>query len=167
MFTGVASGPPLSGLTGLSEGLGTDTTDGIWLYAKVTGSPIIYPSGIYGNPNVRGRTATHEIGHWLGLKHIWGDGACATDYCNDTPPAASNNIGVPTYPHNVGTCTSPSNSLDGEMFMNFMDYTLDPYKYMFTTDQVVRMQTALLNSPNRILLGTHNICSSTNTLCKL
>ena len=164
MFTGVASGPPLSGLTGLSGGIGTDTTDGIWLYAKVTGSPIIYPSGIYGNPNVRGRTATHEIGHWLGLKHIWGDAACATDYCNDTPPAASDNIGIPTYPHNIGTCSSPSNSPDGEMFMNFMDYTLDPYKYMFTTDQVTRMQTAILNSPFRNQLGTHGLCSAPLTI---
>nr|MBK9652167.1 hypothetical protein [Bacteroidota bacterium] len=42
-----------------------------------------------------GRTVTHEIGHWLGLRHIWGDGNCADDYCNDTPPATASNSGLP------------------------------------------------------------------------
>jgi hypothetical protein len=44
--------------------------------------------------------------------------------------------------------------------MNFMDYPWDPYKYMFTTDQATRMQTAMLNSPYRNQLGTHGLCSS-------
>ena len=109
---------------------------------------------------VEGRTLTHEVGHYLGLRHIWGDGACATDYCDDTPPAAAQNTGAPSsYPLNVGTCISPTNSPDGEMFMNFMDYPWDPYKYMFTTDQTIRMQTAMMNSPFRNQLGNHNLCS--------
>jgi hypothetical protein len=45
------------------------------------------------------------------------------------------------------------------MFMNFMDYPWDPYKYMFTTDQATRMQTAMLNSPFRNQLGTHGLCA--------
>jgi hypothetical protein len=139
----------------------TDTTDGIWCFAKVIGSNNLFPSGIYGSPLVEGRTLTHEVGHYLGLRHIWGDGACATDYCDDTPPAAAQNIGsTSSYPLNVGTCSSPTNSPDGEMFMNFMDYPRDPYKYMFTTDQTTRMQTAMLNSPYRNQLGTHGLCSA-------
>lgn len=158
-YTGVSSVPPLSGLMGVPNN-STVSTDGIWCFAKVIGSNNLFPSGIYGSPLVEGRTLTHEVGHYLGLRHIWGDGACATDYCDDTPPAAAQNIGsTSSYPLNVGTCSSPTNSPDGEMFMNFMDYPWDPYKYMFTTDQTIRMQTAMINSPFRNQLGTHNLCS--------
>lgn len=159
-YTGVATYPPLSGLTGLL-GAGTDSTDGIWCFAKVIGSNNLFPSGIYGSPMVEGRTLTHEVGHYLGLRHISGDAACATDYCNDTPPAAAQNIGSPSYPLNVGSCSSPTNAPEGEMFMNFMDYPWDPYKYMYTTDQATRMQNAMLNSPYRNQLGTHGLCSAT------
>lgn len=158
-YLGVATYPPLSGLTGL-VGAGTDLTDGIWCYTKAIGSNNLYPSGIYGSPMVEGRTLTHEVGHYLGLRHIWGDGACVTDYCDDTPPAAAENVGSPSYPLNVGSCSSPTNAPEGEMFMNFMDYPWDPYKYMFTTDQATRMQTAMLNSPYRNQLGTHGLCSA-------
>ena len=158
-YTGVSSVPPLSGLMGVPNN-STDSTDGIWCFAKVIGSNNLFPSGIYGSPLVEGRTLTHEVGHYLGLRHIWGDGACATDYCDDTPPAAAQNTGTPTsYPLNAGSCSGPSNSPDGEMFMNFMDYSRDPYKYMFTPDQTARMQTAMINSPFRNQLGNHNLCS--------
>ncbi|NDC32035.1 MAG: hypothetical protein EBZ58_14130, partial [Bacteroidetes bacterium] len=158
-YTGVSSVPPLSGLLGVPNN-STDSTDGIWCFAKVIGSNNLFPNGIYGSPLVEGRTLTHEVGHYLGLRHIWGDGPCATDYCDDTPPAAAQNTGSPTsYPLNAGSCSSPSNSPDGEMFMNFMDYSRDPYKYMFTSDQTARMQTAMINSPFRNQLGNHNLCS--------
>jgi hypothetical protein len=158
-YTGVSSVPPLSGLMGVPNN-STDSTDGIWCFAKVIGSNNLFPTGIYGSPLVEGRTLTHEVGHYLGLRHIWGDGSCATDFCDDTPPAAAQNTGVPAaYPLNVGSCSSPTNSPDGEMFMNFMDYSRDPYKYMFTTDQTIRMQTAIINSPFRNQLGNHNLCS--------
>ena len=156
--TGVSSVPPLSGLIGVPNN-STDSTDGIWCYTKVIGSNYLYPSGIYGSPMIEGRTLTHEVGHYLGLRHIWGDGACATDYCDDTPPAAAQNVGAPSYPLNVGSCSSPTNAPEGEMFMNFMDYPWDPYKYMFTADQATRMQTAMLNSPNRNQLRTYDLCS--------
>jgi hypothetical protein len=158
-YTGVSSIPPLSGLMGIPNNA-TDSTDGIWCYTKVIGANSVYPNGIYGSPLVEGRTLTHEAGHYLGLRHIWGDAACASDYCDDTPPAAAQNIGGPAYPLNVGSCTSPTNAPEGEMFMNFMDYPWDPYKYMFTTDQAERMQTAMLNSPYRKWLGTHGLCST-------
>jgi hypothetical protein len=158
-YRGVATYPPLSGLGGLA-GEGTETTDGIWCYAKAIGANNLFPGGIYVSSLVEGRTLTHEMGHYLGLRHIGGDGVCATDYCDDTPPAAAQNVGAPTYPLNVGSCSSPSNTPDGEMFMNFMDYSMDPYKYMFTTDQNARMRTAMLNSPFRNQLGTHNLCNA-------
>jgi len=158
MVTGFASMPPLSTLTGIAD-VGTDTTDGIWCYGKALGSYILCPSGTYAAPQVTGRTITHEVGHWLGLRHIWGDGSCASDYCNDTPPATTQNVGSPTYPLNAGSCSSPNNSPDGEMFMNFMDYSSDPNKYMFTVDQMTRALTAMANSPYRNQLGTHGLCS--------
>ena len=159
-YTGVSSVPPLSDLLGVPNN-STDTTDGIWCYAKVIGSNNLFLSGTYGSPLVEGRTLTHEVGHYLGLRHIWGDAPCATDYCDDTPPAASENTGIPSsYPLNVGSCTAPTNAPDGEMFMNFMDYTRDPYKYMFTIDQTTRMRTAMINSPYRNKLGTHSLCSA-------
>jgi hypothetical protein len=88
-----------------------------------------------------GRTATHEIGHWLNLFHIWGDdgtGCNGTDEVDDTPNAAGPNFGVPTFPH--VTC---SNGPDGDMFVNYMDYTDDAGMVMFTAGQVVRGQATL------------------------
>jgi hypothetical protein len=155
---GYATFPPLAGLSGLGSSFGTATTDGFWCYAKCFGSASTYTPNVYYNGYNRGRTSTHEIGHWLGLRHIWGDGNCsATDFCADTPPASSSNFGAPTYPYKTNICSG--NSPDGEMFMNFMDYTNDPVKYMFTTDQAARVQTAMQNSPYRKFLGTHNLCS--------
>ena len=155
---GYATFPPLTGLSGLfnPSASGTSTTDGFWCYAQAFGSSNIFPSGVYMQGYTRGRTSTHEIGHWLGLRHIWGDGTCATDYCNDTPPANDQNFGAPSYPYNVNQCSGSGN---GEMFMNFMDYTNDNAKYMFTTDQSNRIQAAMSNSPYRKFLGTHNLCS--------
>lgn len=160
-FTGFSTLPPLSTLPGIAgNGEGTDSTDGIWSYSSAVGSASIFPGGIYASPNVRGRTITHEAGHYLGLRHIWGDGNCLTDYCADTPPAFTSNTGFPVYPLNPGSCSSPLNSPNGEMYMNFMDYSADPAKYMFTYDQALRMQTAMLNSPLRNSLGTHGLCSA-------
>lgn len=158
-FTGFSTLPPLSTLPGIAgNGEGTDSTDGIWSYSSAVGSAFIFPGGIYASPNVRGRTITHEAGHYFGLRHIWADGNCLTDYCADTPPAFTSNTGFPVYPLNPGSCSSPSNSPNGEMYMNYMDYSADPAKYMFTYDQAVRMQTAMLNSPLRNTLGTHGLC---------
>jgi hypothetical protein len=157
---GFATPPPLSGLAGIPISATTSLNDGVWCYAMSVGSYQIYPAGIYDNTDVSGRLLTHEIGHWLGLRHIWGDGNCFTDYCNDTPSQADPSSGNPTYPQGVGSCSTPSNVPNGEMFMNFMDYTANPSMYMFTTDQVTRMQTAMANSPQRNQMGTHGICNT-------
>lgn len=158
---GYATFPPLSTLSGIPGGVGTATSDGFWSWAASFGSSTIFPAGTYAPPYDKGRTCTHEIGHWLGLRHIWGDGSCATDYCNDTPPANASNGGSPAYPLDANSCNaaSPPNGANGEMFMNFMDYTNDLAMYMFTSDQRVRAHVAMSNSPYRKFLGTHGLCN--------
>ncbi len=87
-----------------------------------------------------GRTATHEVGHWLNLYHIWGDdgGSCSgSDQVGDTPNQANSNGGSPTFPR-TDACTPAS---PGVMFMNYMDYTNDAAMYMFTNGQNTRIQS--------------------------
>mgnify|MGYP005843428949 CR=1 FL=1 len=154
---GYATFPAGTSLPGLS-GTGTATTDGVWIWAKACGSSSIYPGGTYASPYDKGRTLTHETGHYLGLRHTWGDGSCATDYCNDVPPQSAANYNCRTYPYNAGSCTG--NSPDGEMFMNFMDYSPDACMYMFTVDQTTRMQTAMTSGTYR-----SQLTASSATLC--
>ncbi|MGZ3898979.1 MAG: zinc metalloprotease, partial [Bacteroidia bacterium] len=111
--------PGTSGLSGLSAPYGSTTTDGVVILNKAFGS---IGTAVTNAPYDKGRTFVHEAGHWLGLRHIWGDGTCLTDYCNDTPPAQTSNFGCPTFPHNLGTCAG---NTTGEMTMNYMDYTDD------------------------------------------
>jgi hypothetical protein len=152
---GYASFPAGTGLTGLS-GVETATTCGVVVNYEAWGN-----IGSAAAPYNKGRTATHEIGHWLGLRHIWGDGTCATDYCGDTPPAQTSNYGCPTHPFNSGACSGNSS---GEMFMNYMDYTNDACMYMFTLAQATRMQTAMANGTYRIGLNSSGKCNSPYTL---
>lgn len=87
-----------------------------------------------------GRTASHEIGHFFNLHHIWGDvtNCTGTDLVGDTPNQGGPNFGAPAFPH--VTC---SNGPNGDMFMNYMDYVDDNAMVMFTAGQVTRMQAAL------------------------
>jgi len=147
---GYATFPGGSTLSGLTSGIGTATTDGVWCWSKAIGN-----TGTVQFPFDEGRTLTHEVGHWLGLRHIWGDGSCASDFCNDTPTQQGANTGCPSYP-NV-TC---SNGPNGDMFMNFMDYCNDACLYMFTPDQRTRIQTAMANGQFRTQLT-----ASSATLC--
>ena len=87
-------------------------------------------------PYHKGRTCTHEVGHWLNLIHIWGDMTCGDDFVNDTPEQESPNYGCPAHP-------SPSCSNNGDMFQNYMDYTNDACMNMFTIGQKTRMQATL------------------------
>ena len=83
-----------------------------------------------------GRTGTHEVGHWLGLKHIWGDDDCGSDDIDDTPQQRSYNYGCPNFPR-TNNCTTTA---AGEMFMNYMDFTNDACMSMFTHGQVNKMR---------------------------
>jgi hypothetical protein len=104
-------------------------TDGVVLLNTGTGRV-----GTAAAPYGLGRTATHEIGHWANLRHIWGDATCGNDQVADTPLHNASNGGCPAYPH-LSTCTGTP----VEMTMNYMDYTYDACMYMFSAGQKARM----------------------------
>jgi hypothetical protein len=106
-------------------------------------------------PFNKGRTLTHEIGHYFNMKHIWGDdnGACSgSDNVTDTPNQGSENYGTPSFPH-TDNCTTSS---PGVMFMNYMDYVDDAAMFMFSAGQKTRMW-ATINGTRASLL-TSNGC---------
>jgi Pregnancy-associated plasma protein-A len=127
---------------------GPPTTDGVVITHTGFGT-----LGTAAAPFNKGRTGTHEIGHWFDLYHIWGDDSSLSDSCSgsdnvvDTPNQETMNFGCPTFPHI--TC---DNGPNGDMFMNYMDYTDDACMYMFTKGQEVRTE-ATLNGP-RIAIVT-------------
>ena len=119
---------------------------GILGYAQFPGGPaatdgIVIGPQYFGNvgylaaPFDKGRTATHEVGHWLNLRHIWGDANCGNDLVADTPTQQGPNYGCPSFPK--VTC---GNGPNGDLFMNYMDYTNDACMYMFTNGQKTRSQ---------------------------
>lgn len=84
-----------------------------------------------------GKTAVHEVGHWLGLKHIWGDTYCGDDGIADTPKQAGYNIECPGV-INI-TC---GNGPYGDMYMNYMDLTNDACMNLFTQGQKNKMRSS-------------------------
>lgn len=107
---------------------GSPSTDGV-----VIGYNFFGRTGAVSAPFNKGRTATHEVGHWMNLYHIWGDDNCGTDLVSDTPNHNEENYGCPTYPHR-STCSGRP----VEMTMNYMDYTDDACMYMFSQGQKTR-----------------------------
>lgn len=104
--------------------------------------------------SAKGRTSSHELGHFFNLRHIWGDQAgCSTDdLVSDTPLQDIESSGCST-----GTVVDACTSGTGINYQNYMDYSDDPCLTMFTVLQGVRMQTALTD-PTRIGLTTSNGC---------
>ena len=127
---------------------GPESTDGVVVDYLYFGS-----IGTATAPYDLGRTLTHEVGHWLNLRHIWGDSYCGNDFVDDTPTQQTSNSGCPSFPH-----ISCNNGPNGDMFMNYMDYTHDDCLIMFTNGQKNRMIAALLNSRSELL--DNNLCES-------
>ncbi len=150
---GYATFPTSSGLSGLSGNFGTTTSDGVVIWYKSCGRV-----GLLDQSYNKGRTATHEIGHWLGLRHVWGDANCGNDFCNDTPVQLEANFGNPVHPH--VTCSN----VNGDMFMNYMDYCNDFSLNMFSADQKSRIVTVLSNSPMRIAQRNSTACNTPSGL---
>jgi hypothetical protein len=123
---------------------GPAKTDGVVILFSAFGS-----RGRVDPPFNKGRTATHEVGHFLGLRHIWGDrnDCSGDDFVADTPAAGAANMGKPRFPH-----ISCNNGPDGDMFMNYMDYVDDAAMFMFTVGQAARMN-ATLAGPRKKLAG--------------
>jgi hypothetical protein len=108
---------------------GNASTDGVVVDDNAMGR-----TGTAAAPFNKGRTATHEVGHWLNLRHIWGDANCGNDQVGDTPLHNTANYGCPSAGHK-STCTGQP----VEMTMNYMDYTDDACMYMFSAGQKTRM----------------------------
>jgi hypothetical protein len=107
-------------------------------------------------PFDKGRTTTHEVGHWLGLRHIWGDEICGDDGVDDTPPQKSYNYFCPVFPK-ISNCSSNG---WGDMFMNFMDLTDDGCMSMFTTGQKIKMRSVFASNGARNDLLNSVVCDS-------
>ncbi len=128
------------GLLGYAQFPGAaPATDGVVIRNKSFGT-----TGFVEPPYDLGRTAVHEVGHWLNLLHIWGDddGGCGqSDNVDDTPNQANSNgsdVRISNFPH--VTC---NNGPNGDMFMNYMDYVDDDTMFMFTAGQLRRMNATL------------------------
>jgi hypothetical protein len=141
---GYSTFPSSSGLLDLASGE-TNITAGVVVQTGTIGSAFL-PKGCGGYG--LGKTLTHESGHFFGLRHIWGDAPCGNDFCGDTPVHFTSNSGVPTHPKSNSCGTAD------EMFENYMDYSDDIVLNTFTSNQVDRMQTVMLNSPRRVTLAT-------------
>jgi hypothetical protein len=122
---------------------GPSATDGVVILSIAFGT-----TGTAKAPFNLGRSATHEIGHFLNLRHIWGDteDCSGSDFVADTPPARHPNYDKPAFPH-----VSCNNGPSGDMFMDYMDYVDDDSMFMFTQGQVARMH-ATLDGPRSSLV---------------
>ncbi|MDX2003213.1 MAG: T9SS type A sorting domain-containing protein [Chitinophagales bacterium] len=137
---------------------GSASTDGVVINYTAFGT-----NGTAAAPFNKGRTATHEVGHWLNLYHIWGDdgtGCTGSDNVSDTPNQADENYGCPSFP-----TVSCSNGPNGDMFMNYMDYTDDACMFMFTNGQKARMQALFATGGARAALLNSLGCQAPNVTC--
>ncbi len=124
---------------------GSAATDGVVCDSKYTGT-----TGTAQAPFNLGRTGTHEVGHWLNLRHIWGDGNCnQDDFVSDTPASDGANYGC------ASTHTS-CNTLD--MVQNYMDYSDDACMNLYTAGQKARMQALFAAGGARASLLNSTAC---------
>jgi hypothetical protein len=128
---------------------GPAATDGVVVNFTAFGT-----TGTAQAPFNKGRTATHEVGHWLNLRHIWGDANCGSDLVSDTPTHQTDNSGCPSHPKANSCGTS------AEMHMNYMDYTNDACMYMFSNGQKARMRALFSAGGARASLATSDGCGA-------
>jgi hypothetical protein len=148
--TGILGLAQFPGETGQPEPIFPDysLTDGVWVTATAFGN-----TGNVIPPYNLGRTAIHEVGHWLNLKHIWADDEQNQDQCTlddlvfDTPKQSISSTGCNTFPF-TDSCTI---LFPGIMFMNHMDYSVDNCRSIFTYGQTIRMDAALFNQRASLL----------------
>ena len=142
------SAPGFNNLLGFAQFPGGDLlTDGVVMGYKYFGR-----IGTATAPFNLGRTTTHEVGHFLNLRHIWGDGACGVDdFVNDTPESDASNTGC-------NTTHSSCGSLD--MVQNYMDYSDDSCMNLYTQGQKNRMRSVLLSGGVRSSLALSNKCDA-------
>lgn len=133
---------------GLMPGAPADK-DGVVVQYNVFGT-----TGVVSTPFNKGRTTTHEVGHWLGLRHLWGDAVCGDDGIADTPPQQTNSTNCPVFPH-MSNC---SINAYGDMFMNFMDFTDDACMNMFTQGQKTEMRGQFANGNFRNSFLNPSVC---------
>ncbi|MEN7549654.1 PKD domain-containing protein [Rapidithrix thailandica] len=158
-FLGYAQFPSFSGLDGLSEKGGSAQRDGILINYQYFGRT---PANPFQNNFNKGRTLTHEMGHWLGLIHIWGESEnnCEIDdFCEDTPRQS-----VPHYGCKDEVLSSCGSS---DMFQNFLDYSNDACMNLFTNDQVQRMHTVMEVASRRKVLLNSRVATTKNVFANL
>ena len=130
---------------------GSAATDGV-----VMGPQYFGTTGYVSSPFDGGRTTTHEVGHWLNLRHIWGDGNCnADDFVSDTPSSDGANYGCAT--GHVSCQTT-------DMVENYMDYSDDACMNLFTSGQKARMRALFDNGGFRASLLNSNGCGNAGPL---
>ncbi len=128
---------------------GAAATDGVVGDYRYTGT-----NGTATSPFDLGRTATHEVGHWLNLRHIWGDGPCGSDdFVSDTPTSDDANYGCAT---GHVSCSST------DMVQNYTDYSDDACMNLFTQGQKSRMQALFGGGGSKASLLSSNGCGSGN-----
>ncbi|MFD0963446.1 GEVED domain-containing protein [Pseudofulvibacter geojedonensis] len=145
------------GLGGLNPSGGAANTDGVVAGFSAFGTNAENDGSFILNATYNlGRTMTHEVGHWLGLRHVWGDGDCSVDdFCADTP-----NSGAPNYNCTTNdSCTGAANP-GNDPIENYMDYTNDACMDRFTQDQKDRMQAIMAQSPRRMELNSSIGCQA-------
>jgi hypothetical protein len=143
------------GLTGYATVPGSDPTkDGVVVRYDAFGT-----TGKVNVPYHKGRTLTHEVGHWLGLQHLWGNKQCGDDGIQDTPKQRGGNSGDPVFPKLTACNATP----DGEMFMNFMDFTNDASMGLFTEGQKNMMRAQFgVNGKRSAFLNSKGLSTSWN-----
>ena len=144
---GYAQFPSGSTLAGIGNNGGPEETDGVVASYDAFGTMAANDGSFIMNQSYNlGRTMTHEVGHWLGLRHIWGDDDKCTlansttgDYVADTPDSNTENY----------SCVTISHCFGNDMIENYMDYTNDACMNTFTAGQKARMVAVMTNSIRR------------------